>query len=1010
MSGKVSDAQSGNSLPGVNIKVKGTTTGTSTNSKGHYSLNVPSKQDTLIFSYIGYKQQAIPINGRSTINVKMQSSTISGKQMVVVGYGKQQEQNLTGSEGTVQMQSLSSQPITGANQALAGQIAGVQVNTTNGIPGGGPQIQIRGVGSIGAGNSPLYVVDGMPLPANSSQTSNPLNNIPASDIASISVLKGPSAKAIYGSRASNGVVLITTKQGKNGTFNFHVDAYNGWQVIPNNQRPNMMNARQFATWQKQRIEAQNKAEGTNNPVPEAYQNPSQYGKGTDWFNALTRVAPQRKFDISASGGTKKISSYMSAGYLQQGGVVVGTDYNRFNVRANVTAKVSPKLTVRMQLSPTYSYGSRSAQGGVIRFSDFGHWEVLNPIQPVYNSDGSYNKYICGPLMLCYPNPVMDLKIQTNRQHEAHVIGNGIVKYNLTNYLRLKSTIGIDYDNTNQSYFRPSQIGSRGHRPPSIPSGNEHQYRYMNWDNENSITFNHTFAGGNHVKLLGDFSEQRQANHNITINGTQFPDNSIRTLNAAGKITGDTYGTSWTVVSYLGRLNYSYKDRYLLTASIRRDGSSRFGPNNRWGTFPSGAIAWRVSSEPWMQSISHLINNLKIRASYGITGNDQIGNFSYTSNIGSNNYVLGGSSLASGRTVNSLSNYDLGWEKTKEIDLGLNMGFLNNRVTLNADVYRSRTSNLLLSLEIPQSSGFSNTTKNIGEVQNKGLELDVHTLDISKDNFKWKTNFNFSLNRNKTLALGPKGKPILAGASGYTPYSNITEVGKPVGMLYGFKFLGLYTKQQLNNPDIPKYDGAIPGDMRVLDGNGNGKIDAPGDKVILANPYPKFNYGITSTFNYKNISLHLVLQGSYGATKYKYYYESVHNIDGVFNVPAALLKHGYKSPQNPGNGRIPNTAGPELNHLLYRDISSLSLFNASYLWVKNIMVGYTLPQSITKGFLKNAKIYGNIQNAFIITPYPNGNPATSNYRNFSGSSTLTPGYDTNPYPTPRVYTIGIKLNL
>jgi TonB-linked SusC/RagA family outer membrane protein len=426
VSGTVTDATTGEALSGVNILVMGTTTGTATDAKGHYSLDVPSMQDTLRFSFIGYKTRQVPINGRATINIKLKTAVIGGNKLVVVGYGTQESQNVTGSVGSVQMQSIENTSVTAANQALEGQISGVHVNTTNGIPGGGPQIQIRGVGSIGAGNNTLYVVNGYPLPTSATQISNPLNNIPASSIKSISVLKGPSAGAIYGSRAANGVILITTKQGKQGAFRFGVNAYNGWQVIGGQEKPDMANAQQFAAFEKQAY--QNRGE----PVPKEYQNPSQYGVGTDWFDAMTRVAPQRKIEISASGGNKNITAYVSGGYLQQQGAVLGTSYNRFNITTRINANITPRLHMNLMLNPTYSYGSHNATGGEERFSNFGNWEVLSPLVPVRAEDGSLNKYICGPGLLCFQSPVFALKNITNRQHHVYVLSHGSLSYDLTN--------------------------------------------------------------------------------------------------------------------------------------------------------------------------------------------------------------------------------------------------------------------------------------------------------------------------------------------------------------------------------------------------------------------------------------------------------------------------------------------------------------------------------------------------------------------------------------------------
>jgi TonB-linked SusC/RagA family outer membrane protein len=473
------------------------------------------------------------------------------------------------------------------------------------------------------------------------------------------------------------------------------------------------------------------------------------------------------------------------------------------------------------------------------------------------------------------------------------------------------------------------------------------------------------------------------------------------LNAAPKITGGTDAETWALVSYLGRLNYSYKNRYLLTATIRRDGSSKFGSNKRWGTFPSIAAGWQISNEPWENA--SLLSNLKLRAEYGLTGNDQIGTYAYAANIQKSNYILD-NSLAPGKAVTSLGNQNLSWEQTKEIDIGLDAGFLNNRVSLTADYYRSTTKSLLLNIDLPHSSGFSSSIKNIGKVRNKGIEIGVKTLNVTTENFKWNSNLNFSLNRNKVLALGPSGKPIKVDAGWGAVYgTSITEIGKPIGLFYGYKFLGLYQSEK-DVENSPSYSDAVPGAMKVADINGDGKITPKEDWTIIGNPYPNFTYGMTNTLAYKGLNLTVVMTGSYGAERFKSNYGSTHNTDGVFNVTKDQMNR-WRSPDHPGNGKIPTTVGTE-NRLIYRSMGTWSLRNASYLWIKNISLAYTLPFSITKNRLSNIVVYASIQNAFIITPYP-GNPAATDYVN---GSTLSPGVDWNTYPVPRISTIGIKLNL
>lgn len=764
VNGIVTDYNSEESLPGVNIVLKGTSNGTTTDLEGGYSLNVPSLQDTLVFSFIGVRTQEVPINGRVEINIKLQPRVISGEEIVVIGYGTEEAENLTGSVGTVEMKTVSNQPLSSANEALSGQIAGVQVNTSNGIPGGGPQIQVRGIAAIGAGNTPLYVVDGFSMPSSdNSQISNPLTNLPPSDIASISVLKGPSATSIYGSRAANGVVVIETKSGRTGTdeLEFQIAGYTGVQAIPESAKPNMMNAQEFAAFKNEFIIDKNRVTGSNDPIPEEYQNPSQYGKGTDWYDVVTRVAPTQSVSVSARGGGDDIRSYISGSYLHQDGVVEASNYNRISLRTNVDANITDDVQMALKFSPTYSYGNRSAVGSSGRSGFFGSWETLSPIEPVYNSDGTYNNFITSPGLLGGPNPLLGLKEVTNYENSLNILGNIFVRYNLNNDLDFKTTLNTEWQNVKNRFFQPSTIGGFASPPPTIPSGSYNQNGYLNWAYENQVNYDRTFNKLGRIKLLGVFSIQRHLYQAANFNGQEFPDNQIQTLNAASRITGGTNTQRWGMVSYVGRLNYSYKDKYLLTAAVRRDGSSKFGPDNRWGTFPSIALGWRVTNEPWMSNNSSFLSNLKIRAEYGITGNDQIGTYAYTAGMQSSNYIYNGNSLASGKVVGSLGNSKLSWAKTAELGIGLDIGLFDDYISITADYYRSTTSDLLLNVEVPRLSGFSSSLRNIGEIQNTGVEIGIKSFNVSTSDFSWNSNVNFSLNRNKDLALGPTGSPIIA---------------------------------------------------------------------------------------------------------------------------------------------------------------------------------------------------------------------------------------------------------
>ncbi|HTN35550.1 MAG TPA: TonB-dependent receptor [Arachidicoccus sp.] len=1007
--GDVISALDSTPLVSASVRIKGQKAGVVTDDMGHFTLKA-AKGAILLISNVGYGQVELPAS-ETPMHVVLLPESGAGAldQVVVVGYGTQRKQDLTGAVGIVDMGTVAKQPIVGANEALAGQMPGVQVSFTNGIPGGGPQVQIRGIGAVGAGSTPLYVVDGFPLSAEGSggvQISNPLNDIPPSDIASISVLKDASGTAIYGSRGANGVVIITTKQGVAGKLRFNLDAYTGIQKIPGREVPSMMNATQFAQFQKDIIEDNNALTGQHTPVPDIYQNPEALGEGTDWFDAITREAPMTSANFSLSGGSENFKVYASGGYLRQEGVVLATDYNKLYFRLNLTAQLSKKISVGLNFSPSYSFGHDGVTGGNERNDAFGAWEVANPIPSIYKEDGSYNEMIGTAGTWNQPNPVMVLKESVHKRNETHLLSSTYLNYAITPELSFKTTFNADLDNENRNGFTPSTLGSTNNPPPHIPSGYNSQNQYLNWANENSLTYKKEFEGGHALTLLGVFSEQQQTNNSTGFNGTQYPDDAIQTLNAAALITGGTYEDSWALASYLGRVNYAYQDKYLLTATVRRDGSSRFGENNRWGTFPSFALGWDITKESWMQQKKSALSQLKLRASYGITGNDQIGNFTYLSRLVSSNYVFG-NGLASGRMISSISNPNLAWERTAEVNLGVDLGFLNNKITFTADFYQSRTRSLLLNLNIPSSSGFSTTITNVGKVQNKGFELALNTINMSTKDFHWTSNVNFTLNRNKTLELGPNQTEIQSASNSEGHPTNITRIGQPIGMLFGYNILGLY-KDAADVSGSPSFPGAIPGNLKMEDVNGDGQITPVSDFRVIGNPYPKFNYGFSNELSYKQFSLNFIFSGSYGADRLKANYASLHNIDGIFNVTTDVIDR-WRSPEDPGLGVVPTTAGPSLGRVMFRDVNSGFVYKASYLWCRNISLSYNLPEKFAKGFFNSVQVYGSVQNAFILTNYP-GNPATSNYTGANGfGSALTPGIDYTNYPVPRTFVLGIKLS-
>src|SRR5690606_9530591 len=574
-------------------------------------------------------------------------------------------------------------------------------------------------------------------------------------------------------------------------------------------------------------------------------------------------------------------------------------------------------------------------------------------------------------------------------------------------LQFKSTFNVDWEQFAFEYFKPSTIGDVNTPPPSIPFSTYRRGGYTNWLNENTLTYKLTDAGGHSFTGLVGYTVQHQNTEVLGVAGNNYPDNDIRPINGAATITNNgTDKHEWALISYLARANYSFKEKYIATATVRSDGSSRFGPENRWGTFPSFALAWRLSEENFMRN-SRAVNEMKLRASYGFSGNFNIGNYSYMSNIGTADYVLNGS-LVGGRTMNSLGNPYLGWEKMRELNIGLDLSLFEERLQVTADYYKRNTEDLLLNVEIPQSSGFGTVLENRGDVQNTGFELAVNSQNIVKPDFTWSSNFNISFNRNKVLALGRSNAPIYSGQSSEGNPTNITVVGQPLAMLYGYMYDGIYQNWEEVEAG-PAFPGAVPGNMRFKDIDGDGVINPRLDFTVIGNPYPDFTWGLTNNLTYRNFDFRVLVVGSVGAEMIHATNDYNGNIDGVFNVRKDIADR-WRSEENPGSGLVPTTNGSGRGRVMYRDVHSLTVETTDYAWIKNFTVGYTLPQGIggERG-ISYVRFYLNVQNALLITDF-SGNPEGTNYMGKGGSGVLVPGVDYSNYSVRRTFSLGVNLTL
>jgi len=1005
VTGTVISADDTMALPGVNVVVKGTTNGTVTDFDGNYSINVQDTNATLVFSYIGFTVQEIPINGQSEINVSMDEDATALEEVVLVGYGTQIKREVTGSVQTVDLTELADIPVTQVTEKLQGQLAGVQITQTTGKPGDGINVRIRGQLSISGGSDPLYVVDGFPIAGN-------INTLNPAEIESISVLKDAASTSLYGSRAANGVVLITTKQGKAGQTNISFNVSTGIQSVPQRGRLDMMNAVEFAQFKKEYYEDQ------GDPVPDIFQNPSQYeGQNNDWYDALLRTAPMSIYNLSVSSSTDKFRSSMIAGFTDREGIVLGSDWRQFTLRANLAYNISDKLEIGLNVAPSWVIDrdprTDGTRGQGILFNALHTW----PIMPIFNPDGTRTEFNRFPAdtgnIFAYANWLNSAERIKDQTENLNLLSNAYVEYKPIEGLTIKSTLNAEFYRSRYEFFSPTNATFRINRP--IPTNNEAEWDNRNtfsWLNENTVNYSKSL-GDHNFSLLGGFSFQKFRQDRDRLVASNFADDRLPVIQGATDINRNaTFNRIQenSLVSGFSRLTYNYKGKYLMTAAIRADGSSRFGSENRWGTFPSLSAGWIASDEEFLQD-SETISLLKLRGSWGITGNNNIGDYTQYALV--DNVIEGrtvnsvfGDNFAQGAAVSSLSNPNLGWETTEQFDIGLDLSLFNDRVSFIYDYYTKNTTNLLFEIDVPRESGFEDFSDNIGEIKFWGHEFSLNTVNTT-GKFKWTTSANISFNRNEVVALAD-GIDQVFGPSGW----HITQVGKPFAQFYGHLSDGNYLNQADldSSPQVP--GRSTVGSIKLIDVNGDGVITRGGlndDRAITGNPFPDFTYGITNRINYGNWDFSVVGTGSQGNELLVRHLFSTTNLDGVFNL-LADVKDRFRSVDNPGAGFYGTTVGGGRVTGIERDwINDRFVADASFFNIRNITLGFTIPK--LERYFKSARIYGTIQNVHIFTKYWGGpNPEVSNQNNGQGDGgNLQPGVDLTGYPVPRIVTFGVNLN-
>ncbi|MBC8155731.1 MAG: TonB-dependent receptor [Bacteroidetes bacterium] len=1004
VSGRVTD-EMGQALPGVTVLLKNTSNGTNTSAEGTYRLSVPAGNATLVVSYVGYLSQEIPVDNRSVIDIKLTPGDKTLSEVVVVGYGTQQKKDLTGAISSVQAKDIVKVPVSGLDQALQGQVAGLQISSSSGAPGGNTNILIRGVGSISGGNEPLFVIDGFPV--SGAGIGNPLNTINPNDIESIDVLKDASATAIYGSRGSNGVIIVTTKRGKSGKARIEVDAYTGFQQV--GRTIEMMNAQEFAQFTIDgrnngyldnvatgKITDPNSVRPATFRIPVDLQNPAALGEGTDWQNTIFRNAPISNYQVSASGGSEAVRYAISAGYFSQQGIILNSNLNRYSFRANVDGKVSDRLSIGAMLSPSYTTQKNVPFSG--HYGGFGMIQSatgMPPHIPVYNPDGSYGNTIPPPeASVAIQNPVKIANEYQNPSAQFRLLGNAHAEYAILPELRFRVAVGADLNYFSSRVWVPSTLSTSA--PIGIASATASKAENVNWLNENTLTYQKT-VGRHALNVVGGFTAQKEVGDLMTASAIGFPDNLVENINGGTVNAGTQNIQEYTILSLLGRASYTFNDRYLITATLRRDGSSRFGEANRWGTFPSASVGWRVSEEAFLKNV-RAISELKLRASYGLTGNNAIGNYRAIGQLANANYVTG-DALTPGLARSSFSNGQLGWESMKQLDLGLDLSLFDNRIGLTADYYDKRNTDMLFNISVPGATGLTNAVVNLGEVQNRGVELALTTRN-TVGAFRWNTNANITFNRNKVLAMSTDAEQIFSTANGQVANTHVTQVGYPIGVFFGRRQLGIFQ----TSAEVAEYKAqplAKPGDVKWKDVDGNGVIN-DNDREVIGTPHPKYFFGFNNTFSYKNLSLDISTNGMVGFQIYDGTF--MINNAGVQNNTKYVYDNRWISAEQPGDGRFGRSIrGGRNTNTAY---SSQYLFEGSYLRIRTVTLSYSLPVPLARKLrVQGVRVYATGANLFTFTGYRGYDPEVS----VSNDNLLASRSDFGTYPIARSYTVGLNLS-
>ncbi len=992
-------------LAGATVQFKSSGISVSTDEQGAFTIPYSDGRQTLVVSYVGYITYEQTIQSNQPVVVRLVPDKNELSQIVVVAYGQVRKSDLTGSVSSIKADELRAVPTTSLDQALQGRAAGVQVTQMSGKPGAETSIRIRGTSSILAGNEPLYVVDGLLINSDGGDVSiggtrgpriSPLASINPADIESVEILKDASATAMYGSRGTNGVVLITTKRGKSGRGIIQLDASQAIQTLAN--KVEVLNASDFGF-----LVNEGKRNSSQTPV---YVNPANLGEGTDWQDALYRNAMMGNYQLSFSGGDDKTRFNMSGGYFDQDGIVMNSDFKRYSFRTNVERNITNALKVGASIS----YSNINTKGVLTNAGDIVPGVtysalLFNPIQSIYDPSHPSGYTFENDRGRILGNPIAEASEYVSVTKLNRLMGNAFLEYQIGKDLLFRSSFGLDYFSNEENSFGPNYLkrteASNGEASLGKTVGST-------WLNENTLSYNKEFDNDHRINAVVGFTAQQFKNEQLYVYAFDFPDNRTGYHNIFTALKPQkpfNQESQWSMLSYLGRVNYTIKDKYLFTLTGRVDGSSKFSQNNQFGFFPSGAFAWRISQEDFMMDAA-AISDLKLRVSYGVIGNQAIAPYQSLALIGPFGEGAFNTSLGpevyTGMEPMTYVNRDLKWETTRQLDIGVDIGLWNNRVSLTADYYNKRTNDLLLTTPIPFTSGFETTVLNIGNISNWGIDLDLRTVNIQSA-LTWTSSLNFSLNRNTITRLNSESEDIIV--------NNVILLreGLSIGTFYGYEFMGIFQTDHdaATNPVLVGQEPGSPyaasraraGDRQYKDQNGDGKIDAE-DRTTLGTAVPKFTIGFTNTLQYKNFDLSIFLHGSYGNKMANLNNLDLLNFNGQNNVlkEAALDRW---TPTNPSNKYPRAVAAGNLDQGL---ISSAIIEDASFIRVRNISLGYNLPNAwLSKLHMSNLKVFVSGSNLFTFTKYTGFDPEANTY----GQSTTLVGIDQGGYPQARIFQFGLN---